>query len=71
MKEILTKNAGMLGFISTVFFACMMFWHSAQRDYDAPVNYLVLAGLALILFDLLILWSIATTKSIKKRKGKK
>jgi len=71
MKEILIRNAGISSVLSAAFFASMLWWYATQMDHDISVNFLIIAGFALVLLNLLTLWVLSTTKSKGKKKGKK
>lgn len=71
MRETLNKYYGTLGFASSLFFACMMWWYAIEWYREIPISYLVLIGFVLVCLNILALWSISVTKSIIKKKGKK
>ena len=70
MKEKLKRNAGIIGVITTAFFACLV-WAYASKGYSYDPTNLVIAGAALVILDTLTLWSFSKTKVIRKKKGKK
>ena len=71
MKEALKTNSTALVTLTTVLFAGLV-WLYVPNGYVGDTTYLVVAGICIVALDAIILWVIATTKVInKKRKGKK
>lgn len=67
MKETLKNNAGAITFISSAIFAIML-WTYAAQGYVNDASYLVIAGLALVMLDMLVMWVLNVAR---KPKGKK
>jgi type IV pilus assembly protein PilA len=67
MKEILKNNAGALGVLTTTFFAYAVWWYTTQDYMDVPIS-LYCFGVASVILNLAILWSLSTTKVISKKK---
>ena len=71
MIETLKRNAGITGFITTSFFAVLLWWYASQQYNDVPVNYLILIGIGIMLINSVVLWSLTNSKPISRKKGKK
>ena len=70
MKEILNKNAGFIAVVTTIAFAVLL-WSYAMQGVTETTNFIA-AGIALLLLDVLALWSMSINKTINKnKKGKR
>jgi hypothetical protein len=70
MKEYLGKSAGAIGVVTAAFFAYII-WAYAGDGYNADTTYLIVAGLSMMILDMIVLYCLLTRKSTKKISTKK
>jgi len=70
MKEIINKDSGFIAVFATMSFAALI-WGYAMLGVTETTNFIA-AGIALLLLDILALWSLSINKTIiKRKKGKR
>ena len=72
MKQILRKNAGVIGLLATGSFAALLLVYVVYEVSSIPV-FFIWFGLACVLADGLTLWALRSIdkKTKSKKKGKK
>jgi uncharacterized membrane protein YqjE len=68
MKEVSEGAAGVIGVISTLAFACLVWWYFMQGSSE--ITMFIVVGVLLLLANLFALWCLCM-KTTKNKKGKK